>query len=118
MTLAQEIADRVVAMRADNLPKAALDWSQVGVMDTLGCTLAGVAEEAPAKVAELIGVNLNGGPGLSYELAADQRVLGYVFLDNQARWDRALPREPWAIGSGLALGMLMSIAKSRGLMQR
>ncbi len=53
-----------------------------------------------------LGLNLNGGPGLSYELSADQRVLGYVFLDNQARWDRALPREPWAIGSGLALGML------------
>ena len=46
MTLARQMAERIVAMRADNLPKAALDWSRVGVMDTLGVTLAGVAEEA------------------------------------------------------------------------
>ena len=65
MTLAQQIAERVVAMRADNLPKAALDWSRVGVMDTLGCTLAGVAEEAPSRLAEVIGVNMTGGESLA-----------------------------------------------------
>lgn len=57
MTLAQQLAQRIVAMRADNLPQAALDWSKVGVMDTLGCTLAGITEDAPSKVAELIGIS-------------------------------------------------------------
>ena len=63
MTLARQMAERIVAMRADNLPKAALDWSRIGVMDTLGVALAGVAEEAPMKVAEVIGVQVNGARG-------------------------------------------------------
>jgi 2-methylcitrate dehydratase PrpD len=73
MTLAQQIAQRVVAMRADNLPKAALDWSKVGVMDTLGCTLAGVAEDAPSKVAEVIGVRVDGAGGESLVLGTASR---------------------------------------------
>jgi 2-methylcitrate dehydratase PrpD len=74
MTLAQQLAERIVAMRADNLPKAALDWSKIGVMDTLGCTLAGVAEEAPSKVADVIGVQVNGaGSGESLVLGTASR---------------------------------------------
>lgn len=61
MTLAQDMAERIVAMRADNLPQAALDWSKVGVMDTLEVTLAGVKEDAPSTVAELIGANIGHG---------------------------------------------------------
>ena len=60
MTLARQLAERIVAMRADNVPQAALDWSRVGVMDTLGVTLAGMAEEAPMKLAEVIGVSASG----------------------------------------------------------
>jgi 2-methylcitrate dehydratase PrpD len=71
-------------MRTDNLPKAALDWSQVGVMDTLGCTLAGVAEEAPAKVAELIGVNLSGGESLVLGTAGRASALDAALMD---MWD-------------------------------
>ena len=84
MTLAQQIAERVVAMRADNLPQAALDWSQVGVMDTLGCTLAGVAEEAPAKVAELIGVNLSGGEALVLGTAGRASALDAALMNGVA----------------------------------
>ena len=49
MTLARQIAERIVAMRVDTIPQAAIDWSKVAVMDTLGAALAGVAEEAPMK---------------------------------------------------------------------
>ncbi len=43
MTLARHIAERIVAMRADNLPPAAMQWSKVAVMDTLGVALAVLA---------------------------------------------------------------------------
>ncbi len=74
MTLARQIAERVVAMRADNLPKAALEWSKVGVRDTLGCILAGLSEEGPMTVAEVVGVPLNSaGRGESLILGGASR---------------------------------------------
>ena len=71
MTLAREMAERIVAMRADNLPRAALEWSKVGVMDTLGVTLAGAYEEAPQQVAEMIGGT---GGGDALVLGSDHRI--------------------------------------------
>ncbi len=53
-----------------------------------------------------LGINLNGGPGVSYELSAQANWLGYALIDNQAHWDRTLSHRPWAFGSGLALGAL------------
>jgi hypothetical protein len=47
----------------------------------------------------------NGGPGWAMDMGA-QRGLAYAFIDNQASWDRGLPRRPWAFGSGLAAGLL------------
>ncbi len=84
MTLAQQIAERVVAMRADNLPKAALDWSRIGVMDTLGCTLAGVAEDAPSKVADVIGVRLEGGESLVLGTASRTSPLDAALINGVA----------------------------------
>ncbi len=84
MTLAQQIAERVVAMRADNLPQAALDWSRVGVMDTLGCTLAGVAEDAPSKLAEVIGVNITGGESLVLGTASRTSALDAALMNGVA----------------------------------
>ena len=84
MTLAQQIAERVVAMCADNLPQAALDWSRVGVMDTLGCTLAGVAEDAPSKLAEVIGVNITGGESLVLGTASRTSALDAALMNGVA----------------------------------
>jgi hypothetical protein len=57
-----------------------------------------------------LGLNLRGGPGLAQELSADQHWLAYAFMDNQARWDRALPTQPWAFGSGVAAGLLADLS--------
>lgn len=57
-----------------------------------------------------MGANMRGGPGVSYELGANQRALAYLFLDNQARWDRSLPEGVWAVGSGLAAGTLLDLS--------
>lgn len=56
-----------------------------------------------------MGANFRGGPGVSYELSTNQRALGYLFLDNQARWDRSLPEGIWAVGTGLATGALIDV---------
>lgn len=48
----------------------------------------------------------NGGPGWAGEIGSDQRLLAYVFLDNQFWWDKSLPQRRWAVGSGLATGLL------------
>ena len=84
MTLAQQMAERIVAMREDNLPKAALDWSKIGVMDTLGVSLAGLAEDAPTKVAELIGVQLNGGESLVLGTASRTSALDAALINGVA----------------------------------
>ncbi len=84
MTLAQDMAERIVTMRADNLPQAALDWSKVGVMDTLGVTLAGVAEDAPSKVAEVIGVQMNGGNALVLGTASRTSALDAALINGVA----------------------------------
>ena len=41
MTIAREFAKRIVAMRADTMPAEAMAWSKVGLLDTVGVTLAG-----------------------------------------------------------------------------
>ncbi len=59
-----------------------------------------------------LGLNLAGGPGVAYELMAEERLLGYAFIDNQARWDRSLSKQPWAFGTGAAVGLIGDITPS------
>ena len=67
------------------------------------------ADQPRANGTRPLGINLNGGPGLAYELSPHQNALGYLFLDNQARWDRSLTQQPWAFGTGLAAGLLTDV---------
>ncbi len=84
MALAREMAKRIVAMRADNVPAAAIDWSKVAVMDTLGVALAGVTEEAPMKVAEILGVQTTGGEALVLGTASRASALDAALLNGVA----------------------------------
>src|SRR5882672_6605866 len=45
MTLTQELAKRINALRYEDLPPEAVHWAKVGILDTVGVTLAGVREE-------------------------------------------------------------------------
>jgi hypothetical protein len=73
------------------------------------------ADQPRADGSRPMGLNLQGGPGLSHELGTGQRALGYLFLDNQARWDRSLPEGTWAVGSGLATGVLLDLTSGTRL---
>ncbi len=54
MGLAREIADRIVALRYEDLPPQAVYGSRIAVMDTVGCLLAGAHEDAPRIARDLV----------------------------------------------------------------
>ena len=64
MSLAQQLAERVTAMRYDALPPEALHWNKVALLDTIGVALAGAREDATALVAETLELRPESGPSL------------------------------------------------------
>src|SRR5258708_33575579 len=44
MTIAEDLAQRLLALRYDDLPPEALRWARVAILDTVGCALAGSVE--------------------------------------------------------------------------
>jgi 2-methylcitrate dehydratase PrpD len=62
MTLAEELAARIVAMRYDDLPAAAVDGSRIAFMDTIGVMLAGADEDCARIARGVVAVNGADGP--------------------------------------------------------
>jgi 2-methylcitrate dehydratase PrpD len=60
--LARELGRRVAAMNYDNLPEDAIHWARVGLLDTVGVTLAGAHEDAPRLAAQAL--DTQDGPAL------------------------------------------------------
>jgi 2-methylcitrate dehydratase PrpD len=65
MSIARELAKRITAMRADDMPAEALAWSRIALLDTVGVTLAGAHEEAPRIVEEVL-ASPAAGPSLVF----------------------------------------------------
>jgi len=57
MTLALELANRIRGLTADTLPPEAVRWAKVGILDTVGVTLAG-AREPCATIARSVSPSL------------------------------------------------------------
>ena len=64
MSIARELAQRVVALSYAQLPPEAIYWSKVAVLDTVGVTLAGALEAAPKIVTEVLDLKASSGPSL------------------------------------------------------
>jgi 2-methylcitrate dehydratase PrpD len=64
MSLAQQLAQRIVEMRYEDLPPEAVHWCKVAVLDTVGVALAGSVEQAPKSVEEVMGLKPDNGPCL------------------------------------------------------
>ena len=47
MTLARQIAERIHALQFDAITPTALAWVRAAFVDTVGVTLAGMAEDGP-----------------------------------------------------------------------
>ena len=70
MSIAHELAQRITALTYADLPPAAVHWAKVGILDTVGVTLAGSREDT----ATLAGRALGSGAGPSYVFGNDSRV--------------------------------------------
>lgn len=66
MRLARELAERICALRYEDLPAAATYASRVAVLDTVGVMLAGSREEAPRIVEEVLDLGHASGPCLVF----------------------------------------------------
>jgi 2-methylcitrate dehydratase PrpD len=53
MTTAQWLGERIAAFRFDDLPADALRWARIGIIDTVGVTLAGASEPC-ARIAHAV----------------------------------------------------------------
>lgn len=64
MTLARQIAERIHALRYEDITPTALEWTRHAFIDTIGCALAGMVEDAPKIVLRIPGVAQAAGPAL------------------------------------------------------
>jgi 2-methylcitrate dehydratase PrpD len=65
MTLALELAKRINALTYDKLPPEAVHWAKIGILDTVGVTLAG-AHEDTTRIPEGIVTAGSSGPSLIF----------------------------------------------------
>jgi 2-methylcitrate dehydratase PrpD len=72
MKLARNLAERVVAMRYEDLPPEAVYWSRIAVLDTIGVALAGSVEAPPRLLEEVLELHPGSGPSLI--LGSNRRV--------------------------------------------
>ena len=72
MTFALELAKRITALTFNELPQEAIHWAKVGILDTVGVTLAGAEEEATRIVADVVLRGAPAGPALVF--GRNQRV--------------------------------------------
>ena len=71
-TIAGELARRIVALGYRDLPEQAIRWAKIGILDTVGVTLAGSVEDCTRIVAGVEGVGAASGPSLIF--GSDRRV--------------------------------------------
>jgi len=81
MTIATELARRIRALRYDSLPAEAVGWAKMGLLDTVGVTLAG-AREPCAQVA--LRVSGEAGPALVFGSHRRVSVTNAAFVNGTA----------------------------------
>lgn len=84
MTLARQMADRIHAFRFEDIGPDALEWTRHAFIDTVGCTLAGMAEEAPNILMRVPGVADSVGPALIVATNRRTSVLDATFINGTA----------------------------------
>jgi len=70
MTIALELAQRVLATRYEQLPPEAVHWAKIGLLDTIGCTVAGSRDDS-ARIITRVAAH---SPGASLLFGQDRRV--------------------------------------------
>ncbi|MPZ46805.1 MAG: MmgE/PrpD family protein [Betaproteobacteria bacterium] len=84
MTVAAELAQRIVAMRYEDLPPEAVQWAKVSIIDTIGCALAAVDEDAPRIAERVLTGGSYDGPSLVWGTRKRARVLDAAVINGTA----------------------------------
>jgi 2-methylcitrate dehydratase PrpD len=66
MSFALELAKRINAITFNELPPEAVHWAKVGILDTVGVTLAGARDDATRIVAKVSLAEASAGPSLVF----------------------------------------------------
>lgn len=82
MTIAQELARHVAAFGYDALPPDAVHWARVGILDTVGVTLAGSGEPAARLAADVVATAA--GPSLIFGTARRTTPLDAALVNGAA----------------------------------
>ena len=72
MTLLEQIAEKIVAIRYEGLPAEAVHWAKAAILDTVGVTLAGANEDCTRIVEKTLAVG--GGNGACLIFGSDRRI--------------------------------------------
>ena len=73
---------RVAALRWDDLPREAVQWAKVGILDTVGVTLAGSREDAPRLLVSAL--DPAPGPSLIFGMSRRVGVLDAAYVNGTA----------------------------------
>ncbi len=84
MTLAKQIAERIHALRYDDILPSALDWTASAFVDTIGVTLAGIQEDGPRILLRVPGVAAADGPALIHGTQRRTSVLDAALVNGVA----------------------------------
>jgi 2-methylcitrate dehydratase PrpD len=84
MTVAAELAQRIVAMRYEDLPREAVHWAKVSIIDTIGCALAAVNEDGPRIAERVLTAGASEGPSLIWGTSRRARVLDAAVINGTA----------------------------------
>src|ERR1043166_6314616 len=81
MQLARELARRSAALRFEDLPADAVHWAKIGILDTVGVTLAGCGEDCARIARKLAG---NGGSSLVFGTSERTSMLDAALVNGVA----------------------------------
>jgi 2-methylcitrate dehydratase PrpD len=84
MTLAHQIAERIHAPRYEDLSAIALEWTNHAFIDTIACTLAGMAEDAPHILMGIPGIAEAPGPATIWASDRQTSVLDATLINGTA----------------------------------
>ena len=69
MTIAAELAKRIVSMRYEDLPAEAVQWAKISFIDTIGCAFAGIDEPCSQIARRVLTTGRSGGDSLVWGTA-------------------------------------------------
>ena len=84
MTIAQELAKRIVSLRYEDLPAEAVRWAKISFVDTIGCAFAGINEKSARIADKVLTRGRSGGSSLIWGTAERTAALDATAINGTA----------------------------------